>query len=254
MEQITMKACNKCGECKPATAEFWHRKQDGVMGLASRCKVCRVGESSQYYKTNAERIKEQVSRYAEANKDRIQEKQRARQKLYYMENKERIKAKNLAYVQANRMRVKENARRWYSKNSARVAETSKAWREKNAEKYREASNKREKERRASDPIFAIKKWARYTVAHALRRSGYAKESPAFHVVGCSATRLRQHIERQFLKGMNWENRDQWHIDHIIPLSTAKTEEDVIRLNHYTNLRPLWAKDNLEKSDKVLYLI
>ncbi len=73
-------------------------------------------------------------------------------------------------------------------------------------------------------------------------------------IGCSFAELKIHVERQFTKGMTWENRDQWHIDHIIPLSTAKTEEDVIRLNHYTNLRPLWAKDNLAKSDKVEFLL
>ena len=50
--------------------------------------------------------------------------------------------------------------------------------------------------------------------------------------------------------MSWENMGKWHIDHIIPLSTAITEEDVIRLCHYTNLQPLWAEDNLKKSNKL----
>jgi hypothetical protein len=47
--------------------------------------------------------------------------------------------------------------------------------------------------------------------------------------------------------MSWENRRLWHIDHIIPLALAKNEDQLIKLNHYTNLRPLWAKDNLVKS-------
>ena len=46
--------------------------------------------------------------------------------------------------------------------------------------------------------------------------------------------------------MTWENRSEWHVDHIIPLATAKTEEDVYRLNHYTNLQPLWAHENIRK--------
>lgn len=50
--------------------------------------------------------------------------------------------------------------------------------------------------------------------------------------------------------MTWENRDQWHIDHFHPLSDAKTIEDVLRLSHYTNLRPLWDTDNFKKSDKL----
>ena len=49
--------------------------------------------------------------------------------------------------------------------------------------------------------------------------------------------------------MSWENQGKWHLDHIIPISSAKTEEDVIRLNHYTNFQPLWAEDNFKKGKK-----
>ena len=52
--------------------------------------------------------------------------------------------------------------------------------------------------------------------------------------------------------MNWENRNLWHVDHIIPLSSAKTEEELVKLCHYTNLQPLWAEDNLKKSNKIYY--
>jgi hypothetical protein len=54
--------------------------------------------------------------------------------------------------------------------------------------------------------------------------------------------------------MSWENRAEWHIDHIVPLATAKCEEDVIKLNHFTNLRPLWAADNLKKNSNRTHLI
>jgi hypothetical protein len=49
--------------------------------------------------------------------------------------------------------------------------------------------------------------------------------------------------------MSFDNYGQWHIDHIIPLATAKTEQDVYTLSHYTNLQPLWAKDNISKGAK-----
>jgi hypothetical protein len=51
--------------------------------------------------------------------------------------------------------------------------------------------------------------------------------------------------------MSWDNHGKWHIDHIIPLASAETEEDIYRLSHYTNLQPLWAEDNWRKNSKIL---
>lgn len=51
--------------------------------------------------------------------------------------------------------------------------------------------------------------------------------------------------------MTWENRNEWHIDHITPLSSAKTEEELYKLCHYTNLQPLWAEENLKKGNKII---
>ena len=51
--------------------------------------------------------------------------------------------------------------------------------------------------------------------------------------------------------MSWENAGQWHYDHIYPVSLAKDEEELIRLNHYTNFQPLWAEDNLRKGSKII---
>ena len=74
------------------------------------------------------------------------------------------------------------------------------------------------------------------------------------MIGCLFDRLVLHIERQFLPGMSWENRSEWHIDHIVPLASASSLEEMERLNHFTNLRPLWASDNLSKGAKVETLL
>jgi len=80
------------------------------------------------------------------------------------------------------------------------------------------------------------------------------------ILGCSFEEFKTHLENQFEPWMNWENkglynktRDYgWDIDHIIPISTANTTEDIIRLNHYTNLRPLCSYVNRNiKKDKVI---
>lgn len=73
------------------------------------------------------------------------------------------------------------------------------------------------------------------------------------IIGCEWNELKSYIEAKFSKDMTWENYGQfgWHLDHIIPLASAKTEDDLYKLNHYTNLQPLWWRDNLLKSDKIL---
>lgn len=72
-----------------------------------------------------------------------------------------------------------------------------------------------------------------------------------NLLGCSVEFLKQHLEKQFKNGMSWENHGKWHIDHIIPLASAKTQEKIEYLCHYTNLQPLWAKDNQSKGAKII---
>lgn len=89
---------------------------------------------------------------------------------------------------------------------------------------------------------------------ALLKRGYSKTSSTATILGCSWSEFAAHIERQFLPGMSWVNRSLWHIDHIVALATAVTEADVIALNHFTNLRPLWKPDNLKKGAKQTHLL
>jgi hypothetical protein len=84
----------------------------------------------------------------------------------------------------------------------------------------------------------------------LKTKNITKENKTFKIVGCSPQELKEHLEKQFVSGMTWENRINWHIDHIIPLSSAGTIEEFYTLCHFTNLQPLWVEDNLKKSNKI----
>lgn len=119
---------------------------------------------------------------------------------------------------------------------------------------REYRNNNRRERLKVDPVFAMECRVRGHLNTSIKRLGYTKRSRTHEILGCNWEFFKAHIERQFIKGMNWQNRNEWHIDHIVPIASAQTEEDVMRLNHFTNLRPLWAKDNLSKSDKLTHLI
>lgn len=92
------------------------------------------------------------------------------------------------------------------------------------------------------------------MSFALKRVGGLKTSPTFQMLGYTPEDLRKHVERQFVNGMSWDNRHRWELDHIIPISSAKTVEDVVSLNQLPNLRPIWAEQNLEKRDKRLTLL
>jgi hypothetical protein len=84
-----------------------------------------------------------------------------------------------------------------------------------------------------------------------RRYKITKKNPLYEVLGCDIEFLIKHLESQFYGGMTWENKGSkgWHVDHIIELKTASTIDEVKKLNHYTNLQPLWYKDNLAKNRK-----
>jgi hypothetical protein len=103
----------------------------------------------------------------------------------------------------------------------------------------------------TDHLFNIKNRTRSLISTSFARKGYCKNTTTYNLLGCDWNTLKSHMENQFTKGMSWDVFNKIHIDHIIPLFTAKTEEDVIKLCHYTNLQPLWAIDNLRKSNKII---
>lgn len=96
----------------------------------------------------------------------------------------------------------------------------------------------------------LKDLLRNRTYQAFKNKGYSKNSKTQEMLGVDWETCKAHIERQFTKEMNWDNQGEWHIDHIIPLASANTEQELKKLFHYSNLQPLWAKDNLSKSDSI----
>lgn len=106
----------------------------------------------------------------------------------------------------------------------------------------------QRERRKTNPILAMQARLSRLHRHAIASVGAIKSSPTFEALGYTAAEFAAHIERQFLPGMGWSNMRMWQIDHIIPVSSAKTEADVVSLNQLSNLRPLWSAENNRKKD------
>jgi len=141
-------------------------------------------------------------------------------------------------------------------NYRRNIEMTKIWREKNIEKCRVISREYVKMRRHNDPVFNLANKMRTRLAGILK-NGYTSGGSSTEIIGCSYQELNKYLERTFFKNYGVifdKSKHDVHIDHIIPLSSAENLEDIIRLNHYTNLQYLLKSDNLRKSDKLEYTL
>ena len=119
-----------------------------------------------------------------------------------------------------------------------------------------------KNRKKLDIVFNLKESIRISIGNSFRNFGYSKKSRTHEILGCSFEEFRTYLESNFESWMTWENRGLyngelnygWDIDHKIPLSSTKTEEELIKLNHYTNLQPLCSYVNRNiKRDKIDYV-
>ena len=142
-----------------------------------------------------------------------------------------LKNKKKKWQEENREKVKESRRKTYLKHGKRTSR----------EKYQKTK---------SNPIKYLQMLVRRRLRGIFVQKNMKKKLTCESIVGCSYSDLKIYLESKFQPNMSWDNQGSWHIDHIIPLSSAQNEEEVYKLCHYTNLQPLWAKDNLKKGNKI----
>jgi hypothetical protein len=223
------KLCSKCKNIK--SYHGFNKKSASKDNLSSFCKECNKEYMKNYYKSNLSSFKEYQKEY---NKDNI-EQNKTRQCEYYKKNKDK---------------VKQQQKEYYLKNIDKCNQMSYRWRQENRDRYIELRNKRKIERYKNDINYKLKNNMISRTNLALkdnRKSGRTEE-----LLGCTIQFLKKYLESQFVDGMSWDNRLQWHIDHIIPCDSFDlSDPDQQKLCfHYTNLQPLWAVDNLKKSSKL----
>ena len=192
-----------------------------------------------------------------------------KKKLYYQENKEKIKARNVLKRENRNKYMKD----YYRDNRDKLVEKSRNWREENKDKqklYRETNkdkiknykkinkdvirkykNNWIKNKLKYDNEFKLGFNIRCLIRGSFNNKGIKKSSKTELILDCSIIEFKAYLESKFEPWMNWDNygiyngeQDYgWDIDHIIPLAYANTLEDIIRLNHFTNLQPLCSKIN-----------
>jgi hypothetical protein len=163
-------------------------------------------------------------------------------------------------------------KKYYEKNKEKISKRRKEIRiQKNIkyknltleekEKRKKSCNNSRRKRRKKDKLYVFTERIRNSIRYGFRKNGFTKPTNTIEILGCSFEDFKIYIENLFEPWMNWENRGLykcefnygWDIDHIIPISSAKTIEDIIRLNHYTNLQPLCSYVNRNiKKDKIKY--
>jgi hypothetical protein len=171
-------------------------------------------------------------------------------KQYYQKNRQKILKKVKKYTINNREKVLEGKRREYRKHREKYLLNNKEWAENNRTKSNQIKYNYKIRKRKIDPVYRIVDNLRGRIVAVMKGANKSKSS--MELLGCSAEELRIHLEKQFTKGMSWDNYGYygWHIDHIKPcasfdLSDPKQQKKCF---HYSNLQPLWAEDNYKKRD------
>lgn len=228
--------CPQCGKefvkrvswqryCENACLKTFYKKKQR--------EYCRA-----YRKRHPDRVK--------VNREKNKEYHRIYAKKWSDAHREQRRESMKRYRERHPDRLKEIMRRSSFKNRFKRRERSRLWRLNNPEKRRDY----ERRRRLTDKKFLLEGRLRAGLRTLLRRYDSKKSARFIELIGCSVEHLVHHIQRQFLPGMTWENREKWHIDHIRPCASfdLTQPEQQRECFYYLNLRPLWGRKNQQKKD------
>jgi len=184
------------------------------------------------------------------------EQQKEYNKQYYIKNREKIlhNQKQKEESELRKIYKKEYNKKNFDKNKEKDRARSKKYREENKEKVKIYLKEYNKKRLLTDSHYKLLTILRKRIRESLKYGGFTKKSKTKEILGCDINEFKTHLEKQFENWMNWENygnpkdgifelNKTWDIDHIIPTSSSKNEDELLNLNHYTNLKPLCSYTN-----------
>lgn len=233
----------RCCTCKEIKAyRCFSKNKYNEDGFQSRCKLC-VNAHAVLVRDNT---KEYKIKYKQSNNDTIV-KGNAR---YYSENKPKIAKRAKQYRAENDVYLKQKSKEYYANNTDRIKARVKIYANANKDKLRCYARNYNKIRRQTDLSYSMYSRMRKNIRRACMLWNFKNKHSVESILGCSCEFFRAYIESQFVGNMSWDNIRQIHLDHIVPLSSAKSASEIIRLNHWSNFQPLWENDNLAKSDTI----
>lgn len=231
-----MKQCNKC--LLFLELEDFHKDRHKKAGLAGICKKCKKDTAKLNKKDYLVCVKDKHCPICKIVKssDNFHKNKSNKTGLAWECKECRIIKCSISY-QKNKEKVKKRTKQYYNDNREKIRKSKLVYQTKKLK---------------TDKIFKLTRNLRNRLYYALKNKGWEKNTHFNEYIGCDYDTLIKHLESKFKPGMTWENHttDGWHIDHIIPLNSAKTEEELYKLCHYTNLQPLWAEENYQKCSKL----
>ena len=282
------KICKTCGIEKPLS-EYSSRLVNGKKYYRGSCHECELEYKRNHYKekskdeafmeanrkrakeyhhANKETIKEKSKIYRETHKEQIKEYRESHKELYKSyKQTEKYKEQNKEYKKNNKDKINAYRNQFRKEHHEEYLEKKKKWDKKYSQKHKEERKRYRIDNRdlinkikreyhskkvSTDPLYKLEIQLRGTVYSSFKRKGYKKNSHTFEIIGLEWKEFYKYLLKTFKNnyGYEWDEMEPVHIDHIIPLATATSEEEIIKLCHYSNLQLLKAKDNLDKKDKL----
>lgn len=248
-----MKICSRCASEKPADTEHFSPLKKAKDGLHSWCKSCLA----EWRREDRAKKKDHYKALEARRMQKHGEKRRAANRLLWEKRGSVYRENAKARLEERRAAYNENRRVRYASNPdlrAHRAEANRRWHVENAEAH---SERRRLKWQNATPTQRLRTYFGAAISHVLAGRGKGGRSWQ-QLVGYTAADLKAHLERQFLRGMTWENYGDWHVDHIVPIASFEitgADDPALRICWgLPNLRPMWAADNIRKSDNRTHLI
>jgi hypothetical protein len=233
--------CTKCNKELPWTNEYFHWR-----ALRNRhriqCRSCRKKQQLGYYEKNSMKRIANVKQWREMNIDYIKE--------FDLERNE-IPARKAALKKCTQIRYQQKLLdpKWVANEKKR----------KKTERSRKFQRESFQRRADKDPLYRLQKNISGSIYQSLKKyckdpNYKSKRYKTLDILGIDWSGFKKYIENQFVGNMSWEERGVWDLDHIIPISLAKNEDELYELNHYTNFRPLWRTENRKRGNNMDYKI
>ena len=205
------KLCSMCGI--PKDIKFFTKTSNGggIYGVGSTCKKCQSIKNRKYRDDNKTSIK--IKRDEKYLNPESRKKIRDYQNKYYQENNDILLPRLLLRQKNNREKINERCRIRYQ----------------------------------NDNVYKLKHNIRRAIQKSLKNIGSCKQNSTVNILGCSIIEFKHYIESKWENWMTWENYGKykkgeknygWDLDHIIPTSSVNTEDELIKLNHFSNIQPL----------------